>query len=273
MSFVSFRAHTFVLTLLVLSQTGAAWAGPNPEPTMHRALYKLRTVSSSSNSPVTQVRGTMSYEWSDACEGWVVDQRYQLEFQYRDGPTLRVKNNFLSWESKDGRDYEFKARKFVDDTLDEEIEGKAHTQTAQGLATFTAPEESEMQLTDGTLFPVAHTLALITQAHAGKRFFYKTVFDGSAVDAGSDISAVLGAPRASGIDIKRVEGDRDLLKGKVIPVVLAYFDHDDATGVPRYELTVQLHDNGVAERLLLNYGDYVLDAELAKIERMPASGC
>lgn len=275
MPFVSIRASITAIALLASAQlvSGKALADKAPAPAMHKAVYELRTVSANSNSPVTGVRGSMSYEWADACDGWVVDQRYDLVFQYRDGPSLAMKNSFLSWESKDGQEYEFKARKFIDESLDEEIEGTAELGKTSNRADFTLPQESSVDLSPGSMFPVAHTLALLAQAREGKRFFYKTVFDGSLVDAGSDISAVIGQSRPSEVKSGQVSGDRDLLKGKVIPVVMAYFDREDGNGVPRYELTVQLHENGVAERLLLNYGDYVLDAVLTKLDKLPASGC
>ncbi len=276
MLFVSPRAHTAAAStsLLVLLVTAFGTSAPAfADMSMHKALYELRTISSSSNSPVAHVRGTMSYEWADACEGWVVDQRYKLQFQYRDGPGLEMINNFLAWESKDGMQYEFKARKFIDGALDEEIDGRAAMSPLPSKASFTLPESAEMELSRGTMFPVTHTLELISLAQQGKRFFYKTVFDGSMVDAGSDISAVIGQARNSAIDPEKVKGDRELLRGKMYPITMAYFDKGDGSGVPKYELTVQLLENGVAERLVLNYGDYVLDATLSSLEKLPASGC
>jgi hypothetical protein len=48
-----------------------------------------------------------------------------------------------------------------------------------------------MQLPPGTLFPTAHTLALLKHIEAGESFLWATIFDSFDEDGISDISALV----------------------------------------------------------------------------------
>ena len=53
------------------------------------------------------------------------------------------------------------------------------------------PESRKLKLPPGTLFPTAHTEAIIERASAGETFDYRTLFDGSSDDSPFGVSAVI----------------------------------------------------------------------------------
>lgn len=146
----------------------------------HRAIYKMSLASARNSSIVSDVRGQMMFEWADACDGWTIEQRFQLRFQYSEGEQVDMTTNYATWESKDGQTYRFNVRKLVNGELDEELRGTAEAHGDRpGVARYLKPEEQEIELPGGTLFPSMHTIELLKRAAAGDKLFGTTVFDGS----------------------------------------------------------------------------------------------
>lgn len=279
---------------------GAALAGPAPATpgplppasanvVPHRALYGITLARSSSNSQVTAASGKMSFEWADACDGWITNQRYDLAYSYRDGDDVQIRNDFVSWESKDGNKLQFHVRKLVNGDLDEAIEGSAERSGGQVVAHFTQPEEKDVPLAADTIFPTAHTLQLMQAVQHGPNLLFRKLFDGSDMDSGVSVNAVISkgpASRGSAEEAAdklptRKIGDKDskdvidtkLLASPAKSVSLAFFAPDGGEASPEYEMSFDLHENGVASNMLMNYGDYVLSARLLALEPLPPGGC
>ncbi|MGQ9367322.1 cell envelope integrity EipB family protein [Azospirillum sp. ST 5-10] len=242
-----------------------------PEILPHRALYKMSLLKARNSSKVADVSGLMSFEWADACDGWTTQQRFQLRFVYAEGDETTMSTTYTTWETKDGTRYRFNVRKLIDGDLDEEVRGSARleAQGGGGVAMFAAPEEQEMELPPGTMFPTAHTIALLEHAAAGDVFLNRPVFDGADAEGATEISAVIGkpTPATSGVG-------GDLLAGKTgWPVRMAFFPLDGDAAQPEYEMSLHLLRNGVAESMQIDYGDFTVDAVLERLEALPRSGC
>jgi outer membrane protein OmpA-like peptidoglycan-associated protein len=143
-----------------------------------------------------------------------------------------------------------------------------------GVAEFTKPEQSTIPLKPDVLFPTAHTLYLIDRAIAGDSFVVRNVFDGTSVDDASMVSAVIGAPEPPG----SVAADPDAIKSPLLErtswkMRLAFFPAESKSDEPDYELSMRLVSNGVSESMGLDYGDYVVDAKLARLEPLPKPAC
>lgn len=279
---------------------GAALAGPAPATpgplppasanvVPHRALYDISLVRSSSNSQVVSASGKMSFEWVDACDGWITNQRYDLSYSYRDGDDVQIRNDFVSWEAKDGNKLQFHVRKLVNGDLDEAIEGSAERSGGQVVAHFTQPEEKDIPLSPETLFPTAHTLQLMQAVQHGPNLLFRKLFDGSDMDSGVSVNAVISKTPAAGKaedaadklpTQKTADGgegkkaiDSKLLASPAKSVSLAFFANGGGDASPEYEMSFDLHENGVASSMLMNYGDYVLSARLLALEPLPPGGC
>ncbi|MBP2297827.1 cell envelope integrity EipB family protein [Azospirillum picis] len=237
----------------------------------HRALYTMSLGSIRNGSKVSDVRGRMMFEWADACDGWTTEQRFQLRFVYSEGDDMAMNTNYTTWEAKDGLRYRFNVRKLVNGELDDEVRGEANLKPkgGGGTAQFTKPEPQEMDLPPGTMFPTAHTLAIIDHAVRKEAFFSSTIFDGSDAEGPTEVSAVVGKPQAP-----REAGKDPLLKvAKAWPVRMAFFPLQSDSAQPEYEMSLQLLENGIAESMQIDYGDFTVKAVLDKIEALPKSGC
>lgn len=263
-----------VLSLAAAAGTPDAVAGPAGaaiEIAPHRAVYKMSLASARQSSSIADVRGKMQFEWADACAGWTIEQRFGLNFLYAEGEEMEMRLTYATWESKDGLQYRFNVRKMINGKLDEEVRGDANLETlgGPGVVKFLRPKPQQIDLPMGAMFPSRHTLELLEQASAGQHLFLRTVFDGADAEGPSEVNAVIG-------DVYRTDDaplTHTLLTGPGWPVRLAFFPLAKGEGVPEYELQLRLRHNGIAEKMLIDYGDFTLDVVLEALETLPRSGC
>lgn len=247
-------------------QTARATVAP------HRAAYRLSLHSARNGSKVTDVRGSMTFEWADACDGWTTEQRYELRFVYAEGESMELVTSSATWEAKDGSAYRFNVRRTVDGDVDGEVRGDARLANAEraGTVTYTRPDAREEALPRGTLFPSAHTLALLEKAQAGEKFFSRVMFDGTDDKGPVQVSAVIAAPRS--FEEGPVSSSL-LAEHRAWPVRLAFFPTNSQSPQPDYEMTIDLLRNGVARGMRIDYGDFIVDAILENVEAIAGSGC
>ena len=125
----------------------------------------------------------------------------------------------------------------------------------------------------GTLFPTTHLALIIRHARDGDKSVSYSVFDGARLDGAFQVNAVIGKPpRASGTAIR---GDVSLLRNQPAwGVRLAFFAAgDQGTANPEYELALDLLGNGIARSMMLDYGDFAVDARLVQLQALPRPRC
>ena len=258
------RAFGFVFVLaLTVPLTAGPAAAVQVQP--HRAIYDLELASLRSGAAVADVSGQMLFEWADSCDGWIIGQRYQLDFLYPEAGEVAVDTSYTSWEAKDGSSFQFNLRTMTNGAVDEEIRGSAAIPdpAGNGRAEFRLPEVQAEPLPVGTMFPTAHSLELLERAEAGERFFVAVMFDGTEFAGPIELSAVIGpqapAPEAASAAF-------DVMQRPSWPVRLAFFGQDAGAAAPDYEMELQIYDNGVVDQLLIDYGDFVLRGVLRDLE-------
>jgi hypothetical protein len=239
----------------------------------HRATYEMRLTGSQNGAEVVDVRGTMTYEWLDACDGWTTTQKSQMKFFYQDGRTIDLGWNLSSWESKDGLRYRFFVRNLTGDKETSAFKGDARLDGPGlgGQAHFTEPKDSTMTLPAGTLFPTAHTITLLNHLTAGDRLLFATVFDGTDDKGMFDISAVLAdmpAPEPAIAALSPL-----VAHGPIYRVGLAFYTPGSSQSTPEHEQTLSIYANGIVGKLSLDYGSFTVGAALTKVEALPAPGC
>lgn len=261
---------------LRVAATAAVMAAALPLPAgaidiePHRAVYKMTLERAQSASGVVGAGGTMLYQWADSCDGWTIEQRYKLRMQYSEQDDAELSISFVTWEAKDGTRYRFNVRKLKDGDTTEELRGDAHLGAGgkPGEAKFVRPETTTIDLAAGTLFPTAHTLALIQAAQAGATFLSKNVFDGGTVEGPFEVTGGIGNEHKAEPSEKN-----PLLRSRWWPIRLAFFPADSQNPQPDYELGMDLQDNGIARELTLDYGNFVVRAKLESLEPMPKPHC
>jgi hypothetical protein len=234
----------------------------------HRALYDLK-LSSSPGGDVTGASGTMAYEVQDVCDGWATRQRLQMTITNRDGQDTQMLSDYTTWESKDGLKLRFRMRQTTDQSVTSDVAGDAVLKGPgqAGTANFTSPAAEKKPLPAGTLFPMQHTEALLAAAKAGKKFLALPLFDGTTETGPQDSSIVIGAwttkPQGKWPDL------HDLGSGKFH---IAFFDRAPDKQEPDYEVSMRYWDNGVADDLDMDFGEFVMAGKLEEF-KLIGKGC
>jgi hypothetical protein len=241
---------------------------PVPAPVVlaaHHAIYTL-TLHNDPDGDVTAATGKMGYEVIDACDGWAVCQRLDMMVTNTDGQDIHMISDYATWESKDGLKLRFHMKQLTDGAATSQTDGDASLvrQGGPGEVHYTNPHDSTVKLPPGTLFPMAHTAAIIAAARAGKKFIALPLFDGTD-EKGVEDSAIAIAdwkqpfetkwPALSALPSTRVQ--------------LAFFDHKPDAMLPNYQVGMRYWDNGVADNMRMDFGDFVMDAKMTEFALQP----
>ena len=265
---MALRHLALALSLAPALAPGAHAAGPVPMAA-HRASYNL-VMDTSRGGDVTNAAGTMQYELTDACEGWATRQRLALTLTNRDGQDIESVADYATFESKDGLSMRFRMRQTMDSAVTEQVEGTAtlDAQGGPGTIHYTQPEDKTMPLPAGTVFPMAHTEAIIAAAGAGKHFIALPIFDGTGDRGVQDSSVAIaswGQPAGAAAAYPALA---DLASGRVR---IAFFDREKAAGAkekvagsPDYEVGMKYWANGVSDDLMMDFTDFVMRGKMAE---------
>ena len=250
--------------------TFAALPPPPARPSVplaaHRALYELTLDASRGGRQVVAAHGTMGYEVVDVCDGWATRQRLQMAITNTEGTDTDMDSDYATWEAKDGLSFRFHMVQKSDGTISNQTDGGAHLTKpgGPGEVAYRAPKEVKMPLPAGTLFPMMHTLTIINAARDGKKFIALPLFDGTDEDGFEDSSIVI-------LDWKApFHTDRPILTPlSSTRVRIAFFDHATGAPTPTYEAAMRYWENGVADGMLMDFGDFVMKAKLTELTPIP----
>jgi EipB-like len=241
----------------------------------HQALYELYLQRSDPAGTVAYVEGKMTMEWGDVCKNWSLDQRYRLDFQYRDGNSTQIESHYVTKEAKDGSEFHYRLTRKVDGTTDTKLEGKVTRQADGMLLEQRQPEPLTRLLPQDVLFPLSHTLLTIKYAVEGKRIFYKTLFDGADEVGLSAVSTLIGSAQPL-----PAPSNHPLINQVGWPVKMAFFppllpERGELPAVerPDYEMTLTLLANGIVRDIIFDYGDFTMQAKLRRLEAVSARAC
>ncbi len=254
-------------TLAVAVSLGFTVAAQAQDLAGHKAFYDLSLQSA--RGDVTAANGGMAYEVTDACDAWATRQRLRLTITSRDGQDIDMLSDYTTWESKDGLRLRFRLRQTTDDAVTSELAGEAVLDGpgGGGRVRYTSGEQDTKDLPAGTLFPMAHTAALIAAAKDGKKFLAIPLFDGTSASGGQDSTVAIAnwnAPQPG--KWKLLDA---LPSGRVR---IAFFDRESGTQQPDYEVGMRYWDNGVADELSMDFGEFVMRG-LIKELALPDPGC
>jgi hypothetical protein len=240
-------------------------AAPATPLAAHHALYELK-LDNSKGGDVIAANGTMGYEVIDACDGWAVRQRLQMTITNADGQDVQMMSDYATWESKDGLRFRFHMKQTTDTAVTSQTDGVATLDSIGGAgeAHYTSPSDSVKKLPSGTLFPMAHTAAIIAAAREGKKFLALPLFDGTDEGGVEDSSIVI-------LDWKPPFATKwpELNALPSTRVHLAFFDHQAGAQTPNYEVTMRYWENGVGDDMKMDFGDFVAQATMTEFALQP----
>jgi EipB-like len=259
------RFFGLLAALLIAPSAGGAAA---LEP--HVAAYRLSLAGQPEMAnPFVEVRGGLVIEWRRACDGWLSRQRLAFIGTLQEGGDLGHDVRFSSWEALDGSRMRYSYRSYDEQQLQEEFRGEARIEAPdRGVASFTEPSLRQVELPADTIFPTLHMQQVLNSALAGEQFVSHQVFDGAGFDSLTQITSVIGQPRM--IELSAGQHDE---RGRAWPVSMAYYDLHTPSDTPKFEAEFLLGEDGVIRDVVLDYGDFRLDAALEKLELIELPDC
>ncbi|MSO90501.1 MAG: DUF1849 family protein [Acetobacteraceae bacterium] len=234
----------------------------------HRAVYKLTLASS--RGAVSAAVGTMAFELADACEGWTTRQRLRINTTIDGGQNIEIGSDYATFESKDGRNLRFSMRQTTEQAISSETEGQASlpaSVTTTGEVRYTSPEAKTIALPAGTVMPNMHTIAVIDAARAGKKFLAIPLFDGTSAEGAQDTSVAIFSwdkPAPHKFDVLSALPSSRMR--------IAFFDRTQGATMPDYELGIRYYENGIADAISMDFGDFVIRGVLQELTVLP-KGC
>ncbi len=273
----------FALALTGLG-AGALRADAPGGPVMlapHRAIYNLSLERSTPGSGVSNVDGRIVYEITgNACEGYTQNMRFVSLTMSQEGGAQQTDLRTSSWEEVPSRKLRFSSSNYQNDSLSEQSRGTATRDGpgATGKIDLLKPEKRMADLPAGARFPVQHSMDLIAAARRGDHVFTSDLFDGSEtgvkVYATSAVIGALIAPGAKKTLAHLKDGDK-LEKVPSWPVSISYFNPGDRhkDEMPLYEMSYRFHDNGITSSILIDYGEYAINAKLDELTYLDQGKC
>lgn len=240
----------------------------------HRAAYRITLDRARDNSGVARAEGAMLFEVVDACDGWATRQRLQLTITDRDGQSIETTSDYSTYETKDGRRLRFSTTQMTQGAVSSRVNGEAELAAdGSGTVTYAEPQGQVEQLPPGTLLPMRHTIVALNTARAGRRILVAPLFDGTSEDGAQDTTTVISAwqgpqpvpnlPALSSLGSARMR--------------IAFFERGANPGgggasAPNYEVGMRYFENGVADELKMDFGEFAVDAQLVEMQPVPG-GC
>jgi hypothetical protein len=240
----------------------------------HKAVYDLSLAKARSSQAASAISGQIVFTWRDVCDGWSVDYKAQMAVSFGERGTRQVAWQYTAWEADDGERFRFFTRRFTGGGEPERKRGNARMTPGEGgTATLEQPEERTVELPPDTMFPLSHSEAILARAQAGETFFWRHVFDGTGEGDGLfGVNAVVIREIPANTDLPV---DHPLVRDqRSWRVQLAYFPNgQEAESTPESEQVTRLFANGVAGSIEIDYGDFVVDAELAELSALEPEVC
>lgn len=244
----------------------------------HQVTYQLQLKDADPSTAIKQIQGKTIFSLARECDGWKSGEDYVMQMLFEDGNEFFMASLFDSFEDNSGALFSFT----IDETSNYEealrFDGfaqKTSGDKAPNEAFFSIEPDNAIALPDDTFFPIAQTQEILRRARAGERFFTSHIFFGAKPDdALKKTSVIIGKAQSLDLDKQpQIARDTGLLQDSYYPVQIAYFDPDSTSGLPTYEISFQMQDNGVVPYYVIDYGDFRLQASLSEIVKEPNPVC
>lgn len=267
----------FVIASLAIAAATPAITSAHAAPgslAAHRAVYDLTLKEASERSGISGMVGRMVYEFGGtACDGYTVSFRFVTEIATGDESRVTDQQT-TTFEDIRNQTFRFVTRSFVDQKLDHEVRGSAQIAGGELAVKLEQPEKLALDIATAR-FPTEHMIEMIKKARDGERFYESRIYDGSDEgDKAMLTTTILGEKqpvKSSDAEAKRAG---DLADDAFWPVSMAYFEETaDGDGVPVYSIAFKLYENGVTRDLTMDYGDFVLEGQLAQLDLYEPEPC
>jgi hypothetical protein len=232
------------------------------------AVYDL-TLSKVRTHDVTGAAGQMRFSVVDGCTGWGTTQHMTLLIRNADGSLNKSVTDYITWESKDDKTLTFLLREKDNDGKQVIDDAGVATHTGKdgsGTIVYSTPANTTLSMPPGTLFPMAHTEALIAAGKADKKFISVPLFDGTTSDGAQHTFVAVLALHPPGPAPYPA-----LTKLASEDVDIAFYERKNDDENPDFRSQMRYFDNGVATGMALDFGDFVMMGKLDRLTILPSS--
>lgn len=241
----------------------------------HKALYDVKLSTRKNSARVSNIEGQMMYEWRLGCDGWLSDNHSDMTYEYLELPPVRIKSEFSTFESFDGKTFTYTSQRKREDKVYEEFRGSVNREnmSQESTAVYSIPKDLTISLPEKTYFPMAHTISVLEKIKAGKKFYNATIFDGGDDEGPVDINTFI-VSKANFVPQENVKDkiDENLIKDTNWNVRLAFFPKSSTEATADYEMSLVFHENGVISDMDIDYGDFSVKQKLIALEEI-TEGC
>lgn len=234
----------------------------------HKAVYSIELIKRSPGAKILNITGDMSFSWNKRCDAYISDHGFDMRYDYTDEPSADILTQFQSTESFNHTLLDFKSVRSRNGRVVETLQGQASKgETGAGKAVYQTPTGLSFILKTNTEFPTEHTKTILNAIDTNKKFFAKTLFDGSDDQGPVTVNAVIGKPNnntpetADAVDV-------DLLPVPYYPVRLAFFPQNSDSATAEYEMSLDMHKNGVISDVTIEYSDFSVRQSLKSLEKL-----
>ncbi len=249
------------------------WAAASPARAIaplapHHAVYDL-ALSGSPDGATVAASGKMTFEVREDCDAWATEQTLTVDATDRTGHRTATRSDYATFETKDGRSLTFSMTQRDGDRISDTVRGTA-TRDAPGadvVARFSQPAGLVRTLPVGTLFPMAHTAAILAAAASGRQDLSPELFDGTSADGAQSTYATILSWGPTGADAPQ-PALAAVPSGRVHIAFFAAGGHDMS---PDYEIGMRYFANGVSDRLDMDFGEFSLHGDLTSLHMLPVA--
>lgn len=238
----------------------------------HRAAYRLKLDSVRDNAGIEQAEGIMLFEVIDACDAWASRQRFTLLVSDRNGNVVETTSDYATLEAKDGSSLRFSLTQMTGGAITSRVAGEASITATGGRIRYQEPAATEEELPEGTILPMIHTIRSLAAARAGQRIFVAPLFDGTSADGAQDTTTIISGgwlapqPNANFPLLATLSSAR---------MRIAFFERNPSgqgggAATPDYEVSLRYFENGVADELKMDFGEFVVDGRLGELQAIPS---
>jgi len=279
---MNYRKRVAIVLLgLLHGATPAAFAA-EVKLAPHRAVYDIALKRVSERADLSGSDGRLALELGGSdCEGWTTNFRMANEFRPREGKARVIDTQSASWESGDGLSMRYNQREFLDGSQDGErkVSAKRDPNGGAGRVEMEKPEQRTLELPPDTVFSIEHQKRLLRLAFEGGSHDSSLVYDGSDESAGYRAISFIGARKAPGQAKTQITGKEGeaLAKLAAWPMSISFYSTKDGENAgeatPSYQISFTMYENGVADNLVLDYGDFALSGSMKVLELLDQAPC
>ena len=236
----------------------------------HVAEYHFKLTHAEQGSSIVDASGVLGYRFEKMCDGWVTEMQQIMVLQGSEGMPINSAYSMAQWEDFAGTNYRFRMRDYLDGTKVDEIVGKAIREGDMVKVSYEAPVEVEEELPADVMFPTQHSLVLLKRAQEGVRFGNDLVFDGSGDTPTNRVAVVISDRKEA---TNAADDPDDIAQSAFHRMSLAFYPLGAGENGPSTEMAVDFAENGVAQRMRFDYGDFEVLGTLDKVNRLPLPEC